>query len=157
VITLACVVTSANASKAAPILDRIAQSLPRIDPGWKHKSTEAYERSDASTQANIKWSNGDIERGATVIVYPSVKRARRAFRPSGKEDLQEGFRIDGIGDEAFLWPPKTPEGGAYNIRFRKAQVEVWMSGGSESDIRRYALAIAMAITAPNKTIQRKPA
>lgn len=150
VIMLVCFVSAANAQqRAAAILDKIAGSLPQMDPGWKHKSTEVYERHDGSTQASIKWSNGEIERGATVILHPTVKRAQKAFQPSGKEDLQEGFRIDGIGDEAFLWPPKVPKDGAYNIRFRKVQVEVWISGGTEGDVKRYALAIAAAI-APRK-------
>ena len=154
VMILACFVSRTNAQKAAPILDKISRSLPQMDPGWKHGGTEVHERDDGSTQASIKWSNGDIERGATVIVHPTVKRAQRAFRPSGKEDLQEEFRIAGVGDEAFLWPPKAPEGGAYNMRFRKAEVEVWVSGSSEGDVKRYALAIAAAITPPNKRMQR---
>jgi len=154
VMMLACFVSRTNAQKAAPILDKISRSLPQMDPGWKHGGTEAHERDDGSTQASIKWSNGDIERSATVIVYPTVKRAQRAFGPSGKEDLQEEFRIDGVGDEAFLWPPKAPEGGAYNMRFRKAEVEVWISGSSEGDVKRYARAIAAAITPTNKRMQR---
>ena len=80
-----------------------------------------------------------------MIVYPSVKSARRAFRPSGKEDLQDDFRIEAVGDEAFLWPPKTPEGGAYNLRFRKAQVEIWISGPTAEDVKRDALRIAESI------------
>lgn len=156
VIVLACFASTASAQKAVPVLDQIARSLPQMDPAWQHRGTEVYERHDGSTQASIKWGNGEIERGATVILHPTVKRARRAFRPSGKEDLQEGFRIEGIGDEAFLWPPKTPVGGAYNIRFRKAQAEIWMSGGSEGDVKRYALAIAAAIAPPNKPRQPRP-
>jgi len=142
---LTFIVTIANAQKPTQLLDQIARSLPQIDPVWKHTSTDSYRHDDGSTQASIKWSNGETERGATVIIHATLKRARRAFWPSGKEDLQEAFRIDGVGDEAFLWPPKSPAGGAYNMRFRKAQVEVWMSGGSESDVRRYASAIAAAI------------
>ena len=155
VMMLVCFVSAAHAQKTAAILDQIAQSLPQMDPRWKHRSTEVYKRDDASTQANIKWSNGNIERGATVIVHRSVKKARRAFRTSGKEDLHEGFRIDGVGYEAFLWPPKSSIDGAYNIRFRKAQVEVWMSGGSELDVKRYALAITLAITPTKKQIPRR--
>jgi hypothetical protein len=145
VIVLACFASAAEAQKAAPVLDKIARSLPQVDSGWKHTGTEVYERDDGSTQASIKWSNGEIELGATVIAHPTVKKARRAFRPGGKEDLQEGFRIEGIGDEGFLWPPKAPVDGAYNIRFRKARVEVWISGATERDVKRYALAIAAAI------------
>jgi hypothetical protein len=134
-----------SAQKPAAVLDRIAQSLLQVEAGWKHQSTEALPRSDGSTQATIKWSRGETELGATVFVHRTVTSARRAFLPSGKEDLQEGFRIKGVGDEAFLWPPKTPEGGAYNIRFRKAHVEVWMGHASESELIRYARAIASTI------------
>jgi hypothetical protein len=140
-------VTAVSAQKPASILDRIAQSLPQTEPGWKHEGTEAFSgsRSDGPMQAQIKWSRGGTELGATVFVHRTVASAKRAFLPSGKEDLQEGFRIKGVGDEAFLWPPKTPEGGAYNIRFRKARVEVWMGHASEADLRRYAQAIASSI------------
>src|SRR4029434_155886 len=84
-------VNVAGTQKTDPILDQIARSVPREDPAWKHTSTGAYKRGGASTQASIKWNNGDIQRGATVIVHPTVKSARRAFRPGGKEDLQEAF------------------------------------------------------------------
>lgn len=157
VIILSCFVSTAIAQKPALILDQIAQSLPQMDHRWKYNGTEVYERGDGSTQARIRWSNGKIEWDATVIVHPTVKRAQRAFQLRGKEDIQEGFRIDGVGEEAFLWPPKVPEAGAYNIRFRKAQVEVWISGGSEDDVKRYALAIAASVAPPNKRMQRSAA
>ena len=82
-----------------------------MDSEWKHKATEAYKRVDGCTQASIKWSRGAIDQRATIIIHPTLKRAQLAFRRGGKEDLQDDFRIDGIGDEAFLWPPKSPQGG----------------------------------------------
>jgi hypothetical protein len=148
-----CSFSAAIAIQKPSILDEIARSVPRIDPAWEHVGTESHKTHDGATQASIKWKRGANELGATVVVHATVKSAKRAFLPSGKEDLQEAFRISGVGDEAFLWPPKTPEGGAYNIRFRKAQVEVWMGHASETDLRRYAQAIASAIPAPGN---RKP-
>jgi hypothetical protein len=153
---LACFVFTANAQrppsiadhKAAAIIDKIARSLPESDGGWTLTASESYRRDDGSTQASLHWTNGTVELAATVFVHTTVAKAKGGFRPSGKEDVQEGFRIDGVGDEAFLWPPKTPAGGAYNIRFRKAQVEVWMSGVSEEEVKRYARIIAASIS-PN--------
>ena len=150
VVVLACCVSTAKSQKAASLLDQIAASLPQMDSEWKHKATEAYKRADGCTQASIKWSNGEIDQGATVIIHPTLKSARLAFRRSGKEDLQDDFRIDGIGDEAFLWPPKAPQGGAFNIRFRKGLVEVWLGTGSEIEVRRYGLAIVAALATTNK-------
>ena len=152
VVALGCCVSAAKSQKAASLLDEIAESLPQIDSEWKHKGTEAYKRADGGTQASIKWSKGDINQGATVIIHPTLKSAQLAFRRSGKEDLQDDFRINGIGDEAFLWPPKAPQGGAFNIRFRKGRVEVWLGSGSEIDVRRYGLAIVAAIATTDKRL-----
>jgi hypothetical protein len=150
VILLVCFVSTTGGQKAAPLLDQIVRSLPQMDSGWIHTGTDVFQGNDGSTQADIRWMNGDIELGATVMVYPTVKQARQAFRPSEKDDVQEAFRIDGIGDEAFLWPPKVPVGGAYNIRFRKAHVEVWMGAACEAELKRLALAIAAAIERSNR-------
>ena len=152
VMLLAGFVTTAKAQNPPALLDKIARSLPQIDPEWRYKSTDVSERSDGTVQANIKWRKHDVERGATIIIHSTVKKARQAFRPSGKEDLQESFRIEGIGDEAFLWPPEAPKDGAYNMRFRKARVEVWISAGSEDEVKRYARAIAAAVAPPRKDL-----
>ena len=153
-IYLTCLVLTTSAQKAAStpgqkataIIDKIRQSLPQSEAGWKLAATDSYRRADGSVQANLHWTNGSREKGATVIVHRTLKQAKREFRPSGKEDVQEGFRIDAVGDEAFLWPPEAPRDGAYNIRFRKARVEVWMSGPTEEEVKRYARIIAAAIT-----------
>src|SRR6188474_1024409 len=81
VMMLACLVSGADGQKSAPIMDRIARSLPQIESGWKHKSTNVYEHDDGSAQANIKWSSGDIERGATVIVTPDGEEGTTSVPP----------------------------------------------------------------------------
>ena len=149
VIALTGLVSLSNAQPADSILDRIARSLPQMDAGWTYEITPFSKRHDGSRQASVKWKNGSNESGATVIMYPNLKSAQRAFQPSGKEDLQDEFRVAGVGDEAFLWPPKAPTGGAYNMRFRKAQVEIWMSGPTEEEVKDHATRIAAAI-APRK-------
>jgi hypothetical protein len=152
---LSCVVITAQAQSAATIIERIGRSLPEADAAWKLIAKDAHRRDDGTWQANLRWNRGTsesvgiIEKGATVIVHPSVKVAKRAFRPQGKDDVSEGFRIDGVGDEAFLWPPKAAAGGAYNLRFRKAEVEVWTSGGTEEEVKRHAAILAASITAPS--------
>lgn len=146
IIVLTCMSGSISAQNSDSILDAIGRTLPQLNSGWTFAIGEAWQRDDGTRQASIKWNKGTAERSATVVIYPTVKSAQQAFRPSGKEDLQEEFRIDGIGDEAFLWPPKTPEGGAYNLRFRKAQVEIWM-GGTEEEVKAHAVRIAAAIGA----------
>ena len=148
-IPLAVLVNMASAQKADSLLDDIARSLPQLESGWTYEITPISTRQDGSTQSSIKWNKGNVERGATVIVYPTVESAKRAFRPGGKQYLQEEFRIDGVGDEAFLWPPKTPEGGAYNLRFRKTQVEIWISGATEEDVKGHAMRIASVIATKN--------
>jgi len=86
-----------------------------------------------------------MERRATVIVHRTLKAARRAFRPLGKSDPQESLKVSGIGDEAFLWPPKVLTGGAYNMRFRKGRTEVWVSAESKAEIEWVAAVIVTAI------------
>lgn len=153
-ILLAWVVITAHAQSAATIIERIGRSLPEADAAWKLIAKDAHRRDDGTWQANLLWnrgtseSRGAFEKGATVIVHPSLKVAKRAFRPQGKEDVSAGFRIDGVGDEAFLWPPKAAEGGACNIRFRKAEVEVWTSGATEEEAKRQAAILAASINAP---------
>jgi hypothetical protein len=116
-------------------------------------------------QASLHWTNGSIDKNATVIVHRTLQAAQQAFRPQGKQDLQEGFRIDGVGEEAFLWPPKPAVGGAFNLRFRKWRVEVWTSGQTEEETKRHAriLADAITVTAPcqqrskyQRTLGRSP-
>ena len=144
-IPLAILIGTAVAQEADSILDVIARSLPQMESGWTYEITPVSTRQDGAKESSIKWNKGNVERGATVIVYPTVNSAKSAFRPSGKQDLHEEFRIDGVGDEEFLWPPKTPEGGAYNMRFRKTQVEIWLSGETEEDVKGHAMRIAASI------------
>jgi hypothetical protein len=158
-ILLGWVVITAQAQSAVTIIERIGRSLPEADAAWKLIAKDAHRRDDGTWQANLRWnrgtseghgtseSRGSSEKGATVFVHPSLKVAKRAFRPQGKEDVSEGFRIDGVGDEAFLWPPKAAQGGAYNIRFRRAEVEVWTSGGTEEEAKRHASILAASINA----------
>lgn len=148
-IPLTVLVSMASAQTADSILDDIARTLPETDAGWTYQIGRPTKRPDHAMQASIKWNKGASERWATVIVYPDVKSAHRAFRPTGKEIPQADLRIDGVGDEAFLWPPKTPEGGAYNLRFRKAQVEIWISGATEEDVKAHAIRIASVIATKN--------
>jgi hypothetical protein len=142
---LAGFINAAGDQKTVPILERVARSLPDRDPNWRLIHNESYARSDGSSQASLRWSNGSTEVGATLILHRTLMAAKDAFKPAYKGDPHEDFRIPGIGDRAYLWPPKAPEGGGYNLRFRKGNVEVWIGAESEEVVTRCARYIAAAI------------
>jgi hypothetical protein len=142
---LFCFCGETNARNASSIVDAVAQSLPAAGSSWQLQQKYSNPRDDGSIQANIQWTNGIMESRATVIVHRTLKSARRAFRRQGKSDPQESLGVSGIGDEASLWPPKVLAGGAYNMRFRKARTEVWVSAASRTQIERIATVIASAI------------
>jgi len=142
---LFCFCGETNARNASSIVDAVSQSLPAADSSWQLQQKYSNPRDDGSIQASIRWTNGTEERGATVIVHRTSKSAERALRPRGKGDPHESFRLGGIRDEAFLWPPKIPTDGAYNLRFRKGHVEVWISAATQSEIEHIAAVIAATI------------
>lgn len=148
---LAGLLSTASAQKAVPVLERVARSLPEREASWRLVQNETFLRGDGSSQASLRWTNGATEVSATVIVHRRLKTAKEAFRPYHAGDVHESFRITGIGDKAYLWPPKVEKDGAYNLRFRKGRVEVWISGESEEVVKRCAQYIAASITPPNKS------
>jgi hypothetical protein len=132
------------AQRAAPILDRVARSLPESNQSWRLIEKNSQIRDDGSAQASFRWTDGGTNVGATVIIHRKLFSAKKAFEPNDKNDAHEGFLITGIGDKAYLWPPKVENGG-YNLRFRKGRVEVWMSGASEDVLKRCAQHVAASI------------
>lgn len=145
VVLLAGQLSPIAAQKAAPILERIARSIPEREEHWKLVSKESQVHNDGSAQASFRWTEGVTRVGATVIIHRSLKSAKKAFEPHDKNDPHEDFQITGIGDKAYLWPPKAPTDGAYNLRFRRGKVEVWMSGASEDLLKRCAQYVAASI------------
>ena len=135
---------SSVAQKPASILERIARSIPEREEHWKLIRKESQRHSDGSAQASFGWTDGVSNVRATMIIHRNLRSAKNAFEPHDKNDVHEDFQISGIGDKAYLWPPKTPADGAYNLRFRKGKVEVWISGASEEVLKRCARHIAAA-------------
>jgi hypothetical protein len=154
---LLCILSISYGQNTVNVLEQIARSLPETEAGWKLINNDSYLHTDGSSQASLRWTNGKTEVGATVILHRTLKTAKKAFEPHDKADPQESFLIKGIGDKAYLWPPKAPEGGAYNLRFRKGKAEVWISGASEEIVKRCADYIAASITPPNKSLHRSRA
>jgi len=138
--------SAANARSAVSIVHTIAQGLPSADSAWQLREKHSERYGDGSVHADIEWTNGATKLGATVIVHRTLTSARHAFRPDGKDDPHESFRVSGIGDEAFLWPPIVLTGGAYNLRFREGRTEVWISAASQAEIERIAGIIAGAVS-----------
>ena len=135
----------AVAQKAAPILERVARSLPESGESWRLVDKESQIHNDGSAQASFRWNDGSKHLSATVIIHRRLYTAKKAFEPNDRNDSHEDFVIPGIGDKAYLWPPKVEKDGAYNLRFRKGKVEVWMSGASEEVLKRCARYVAASI------------
>jgi hypothetical protein len=131
--------------KSAPVLERVARSLPESGETWKLVDKDSRTHNDGSAQASFRWNNGATQVSATVIIHSRLAAAKKAFEPIDQNDPHEDFVIPGIGDKAYLWPPKVEKDGAWNLRFRKGKVEVWMSGASEEVLKRCARYVAASI------------
>lgn len=144
----------AHASDSA--FERIKHSLPQREASWKIiEADEPFRQRDGSQQANFRWGNGAEEVSASVTLYKSVKAAKGQFKRSHKDDSSmDSFLIDGIGDEAYLFPPIIlNQKGPFNLRFRVSRFEIWMNANSKDTIVRCARYVIDSISKPNKGIQ----
>jgi hypothetical protein len=145
--------TAGSAYPASSSFDSIMHSLPREEPGWKvTEVVEPVRNRDGSVQGGFLWVKGMEEVGATVILHKSLKAAKREFRSSSQCDASlDDFLIDGIGDEAYLFPPivRDPDG-SYNLRFRKGRYEILLSAISRDLLIRCSRHIIGAMASKNK-------
>ncbi len=142
--------TGAADQQQNPVFERIKQSLPRREIGWRlAEADEPFRHRNGLIQASYVWSSGVEEVRATVIMHNSSKAARAQFkRPSKGEPAMESFRVNGLGDEAYLFPPIIlHQDGPFNLRFRKARFEISMSADSKVTLERCAKIIIEAIAA----------
>ena len=117
-----------------PVFERIKQYLPRREVGWRlAEADEPFRHRSGVIQASYVWSSGVEEVRATVIMHNSSKAARAQFKRLSKgEPAMESFRVNGFGDEAYLFPPIIlHQDGPFNLRFRKARFEISMSADSK--------------------------
>lgn len=147
---LTCFLSTANAQKTVSVFERVAQSLSEKEPNWKLIKNDDYyplhgNGFSSAQAANLSWSNGTTVIHATVILYRKLKAAKKAFSPRDKGHPNESLRIAGIGDKAYLWPPKVRGGTAHNLRFRKGRMEVWLTGFSEEVVKRCGQIVASSI------------
>jgi hypothetical protein len=138
---LVCFLTAGKAHKSDSVLERIKDSMPEREAGWKVvRADEPCRQSDGTIQANLLWANGVEEVSATVIFYKSSKAAKDQFKRSYKDEASmDGFLISGIGDEAYLFPRIIlNQDGPWNLSFRKARYEIYMSGNSRDTVKHCA-------------------
>ena len=148
-----CVIAG-NVHASDSAFERIKHSLPQREAGWKTIETDGPNtQSDGSKQASFLWFNGLEEVSANIILHKSVKAAKRQFKRSHKDDpWMDSFLIDGIGDEAYLFPPIIlNQDGPFNLRFRKGQHEIWMNAKSQDMVKRCAQYIIDSISEPDKS------
>jgi hypothetical protein len=155
IVMLSCPLSTAEAQKSDSMTERIKHSLSENEADWKIIETIGpHQRKDA-IQTSLRWRKGTEEVTATIIIYQKLKTAKEQFKRDHQgEASMENFQVKGIGDDAYLFPPKVDKGGAYNLRFRKAQVEVWMSAASDETIRRCAKYVATSVGPPPNQLQR---
>ena len=152
-----CFLPTVQAQSSASIVERVKRSLSENEPDWKIVIVEvspARRSADGTIDAILRFSSAGEEASASLTIYGLVRAAKNQFKTTGEGASTNDFRVAGIGDEAFLFPPKVREDGAYNLRFRRARVEVWVSAASEATVRRFAKHIAAAIPAPGKQQRR---
>jgi hypothetical protein len=153
---LACVLATANAYQRESVLDRIEQSIPEREAGWKLIKNNAYLRTEVDNfpQAALFWTNGVEEVGAYIVVYRAFETAKGIFeRDHKEEDVERRTKLEGIGEAAYMWVPEKENDG-YVIRFSKANVVVMMSSRSEGTVKRCAKYVAESIPPPNKGMNR---
>jgi hypothetical protein len=155
-VSLTSALAITKAQTQASVLDRIEQSIPKREAGWRLTKDDAYLRTEADDfpQAALSWTNDKEEVSAYVVVYKKLQTAAEVFEREYKdEDVERRSRLEGIGDAAFLWMPEK-ENGSYVLRFSKANVIVMMSSESEGVLKRCAKYIAESIAPPNNGMQR---
>jgi hypothetical protein len=147
-ILIICFLLAVKVYATDPVFERIKQSLPQREAGWKVIAADGpYQSSDGSLQAHFRWASGAEEVGATVVLYKSLKTAKDQFkRPRKAEPSMDAFLIAGLGDEAYLFPPIIlHQEGPFNLRMRKARYEICMSARSKDIVTRCARYILDAI------------
>jgi len=147
-ILIICFLTAAKAHTLSPAFERVKQSLPQREAGWRVIEADGpYHNSDGSLQAHFRWANGAEEVGATVVLHKSLKAAQNQFkRPPKTEPSMDAFLIAGLGDEACLFPPIIlHQEGPFNLRMRKARYEICMSARSKDIVTRCGQYILDAI------------
>ncbi len=138
---LICFLIAPKAHSSDAAFERIKNSLPQGEAGWKIiRADGPVKLEDGSQQADFIWANGTEEVSATVILYKSLKAAKDQFKRSPKtEPSMDAFLIDGIGDQAYLFPPIIHgQTGPFNLRCRKARYEVLMNAPTKETIKRCA-------------------
>jgi hypothetical protein len=124
---------------------RVACSLPLADPRWRILAVQRDIRKGGGQSASIEWRCAGRHQAASVIEHVSPDEARAAFAVDEADPLAADLSVDAVGEQAWLWPPKTPRGGAWNLRFRHDSVEVWMGAEQRDELLALARAIAAAI------------
>lgn len=139
---------SPNAYGADAAFERIRQSLPQREAGWTIVETDGPRTlGDGTREVSFVWAKGSEEVTATVTLHKSLKAAKAQFKNSGEDgSLMRSFMIDGVGDEAFLFPPIIRnQSGPFNLTFRKARYVVWMNASLKDTILRCAKHIVGSI------------
>lgn len=141
------------------VIAAIACSLPLADPAWVLQTDHPPSRDSGARTAHIEWLRAGKRLGASVIVHASragVETAQDdpasgAASEEEEEDeadaVQAAFAIEAVAEQAWLWPPKTPTGGSWNLRLLQGVVEVWISADAEEPLVTTARIIGAAISA----------
>ena len=154
-LTFTIFLIAAKAHKSDSAFERIKNAIPQREAGWKIIQTdEHYNQGDGSMQFDVLWANGSEEVSATVILHQSLKAAKKVFkRPPEGEPSMDSFLVDGLGDEAYLYPPIIlHQDGPFNLRLRKGRYEISMSANSKDTVKRCARYIIDAISGPKHGI-----
>jgi len=153
-LTLICFLIAPKAHSSDAAFERIKNSLPQREAGWKIvKADGPVKLDDGSRQASFIWTNGKEEVSATVILCKSLNAAKEQFKRSPKtEPSMDAFLIDGIGDQAYLFPPIIHgQTGPFNLRCRKARYEILMNAPTKETIKRCAKYVVEAIAKGKST------
>jgi hypothetical protein len=139
----------ARAEAAKTVFDRIARSLPDREAGWSLAEADGpHVLQNGTKEMNFTWVRHAESVNASVLVFRNARAVRR--QPSGPPQKDEvpmkGFLIDGIGDEAYLFPPIIQgQPGPYNLSLRKKRCIVSVATWSKDTILRCAAFISDAV------------
>lgn len=134
------------AGSADAVIDKIGRSLPAREAGWTLTEADGPHASgDGTREMNFTWIRSSETVSALILVFRTVKAAKLQFRDTVGEDgvHMQGFMINGIGDEAYLFPPIIRDRpGSFNLSLRKGRSVIWMTAESKQTILRSAAYVA---------------
>lgn len=151
-------VLTVRAQDTSSMVNNLAQEVERSilqkELGWRLKDKTIRSEKAANSKgqpivhhfAIYQWAMGEDNVTFTMSYKASQQEAADSLNLS-KDRVSTGLgrKLEGLGDEAYIWTWTTPQGTGATIHFRQSNVHVNLSASSRALAERFAKHIADAV------------